>query len=277
MAYVIGVDIGGSHISAAAVENGKVICKEEAAIPGSRKEFFDALFGIISRMNPENAKSIGIGVPAPVFEGKIAEVQNLKFLSGANLKNIVEKKFKVICFVENDANAFALAESIYWNKPNLVGITLGTGLGCGIIINGRIYSGASGAAGEISRIPFGKTKLEDTANTRFIKKEFGKTGKELFELAKKGDKKALASWEIYGKSLGKALSAVIDTLNPEIIVLGGKIANAYPFFSKSMNEEIKKHVFAEAFRKLKIKKTKQWNSALAGAALCFAKSQKFRA
>ena len=270
----IGIDIGGTHISAGIASNGKASRLIKVSIPKTRKVFFSKLFGIIDSLAEPNIKNIGIGFPAPIVNGYIHEVQNLSFLGKTNLKTVVEKKYKkqkIKCFVENDANCFALAEQKYGSakgKKNVVGITLGTGLGCGIIINGNIYSGSTGSAGEISKIPYGNIgTLENSANSRFLKRTLGKNPKELYELAKKGNKNALNAWKAYGSQVGKVLSVVVNTIDPEIIVLGGKISNAYPFFKNQIMPEIRKYCFKYSSSKVRIVKSKLKNSGVIGASL----------
>jgi glucokinase len=271
MPKVIGVDIGGTHISAGVVLNGKVLVEKKVLISSvkTKKEFVDDLFGLIHTLIDKKIKRIGVGFPAPVINGQVPEVQNMPFLNRTNLKKIIEKEFNVKCEVENDANLFALGEQRFGaakGKKNIVGITLGTGLGCGIIINGEIYSGATGAAGEISRIPSRKGKIEKFVSSRFIRRVSGRDAEVLYELAKKGDKNALKTWARFGKNVGKVLSVVVDTLDPEMIVLGGKIANAYPYFSKLIMPEIKKNSFKLTSSKTRIAKAKLKNSTILGAA-----------
>ncbi|MBN2111872.1 ROK family protein [Candidatus Woesearchaeota archaeon] len=271
MARVIGVDIGGTHISAGLVSSGKVLVEKKVLISGikTKKEFVDSLFGIIGTLMDKKIKGIGIGFPAPIVDGCAPEVQNMPFLNKINLKGIIEKEFNARCEVSNDANLFALGEQKFGaakGKKNVVGITLGTGLGCGIIINGEIYSGATGAAGEISRIPSRRGKLERFASARFIRRVSGKEAELLYELAKKGDKRALRKWARFGKNVGRILTIIVDTLDPEMIVLGGKIANAYPYFSKQIMPEIEKNSFKLTYSKTRIAKAKLKNSTILGAA-----------
>lgn len=270
MPTVIGIDIGGTHISAGLVLNGKVLVEKKVFIKSvkTKKEFLESLFGLIHTIIQKKVKRIGIGFPAPIINGYVGEVQNMPFLDKLNLKKVVEKEFSVKCKVENDANLFILGEQKYGaakGKKNVVGITLGTGVGCGIVINGEIYSGATGAAGEISRIYCDKGKLENFANARFIKKTSRVDPEKLYHLAVKGDKKAKKVWGQYGKNLGKILTIIVDTLDPEMIVLGGKITNAYPFFKKTIMPEIKKHSFKLTSSKTNIVKAKL-NSDIVGPA-----------
>lgn len=270
MKNTIGIDVGGTNIAGGTVVKGKVTRRTEKATPRTKKKFISALFEVISSLKDRNTEAVGIGFPAPVEKGVACEVQNIPSLNNTNIKRAVEKKFRIKCFVENDANAFVLAEQRFGaakGKTNVAGITLGTGVGCGIIINGKIYSGNTGAAGEISRIPADGTKLENFANIRFLKKISGKSGEELYELAKKGNKRALKAWERYGRNIGKVLAVVVDTLDPEMVVLGGSISKAYPFFKKEIMPVLRKHTFRHTAKNVKIVKSKIIkDSAILGAA-----------
>jgi glucokinase len=273
MKNIIGIDVGGTNIAGGKVVNGKVISYANAPTPKTRKKFISALFEVIASLKDKNTKAVGIGFPAPIVNGVIHEVHNIPSLNNTNMKRVVEKKFRIKCVVDNDANAFALAETKFGaakGKKHVVGITLGTGVGCGIIINGKIYSGNTGAAGEISRIPVDGTKLEEFANIRFLKKISGKSGKELYELAKKGNRKALKTWKTYGKNVGEVLAVVIDVLDPEVIVLGGNLAGAYPFFKSQLMPEIRKYAFKYTASKVKVVQSKiiKDSAVLGAAALC---------
>ena len=265
----LGIDIGGSHISAAVVANGKVLAQKRVGIKiKTRKRFFTVLFDLIESLIDRKIKSIGVGFPSPIINGAAFEIHHLPYLEGVNIKKEIERKFRIKASVDNDANCFALAEAMLGagkGKKSVVGITLGTGMGCGIVIDGKIYSGNTGAAGEISKIPFKGGKLEDFANAKFLKR-WGDP-KKLEDLAKKGNKKAKKAYAEFGKNLGTALSIVINTLDPEIIVLGGKISNAYSLFRKEMINEIRKNCYKYTAKKIKIVKSKLKDSAVLGAAL----------
>ena len=231
----IGIDVGGTNISAGVVSGGNILKHIEVPVPKTKKKFISELFNVIDLLIDNSIKSIGIGFPAPFVKGVAHEVQNIPSLNKTNIKKVVESAYPVKCFVENDANAFALAEQKFGaakGKKNVVGLTLGTGLGCGIIINGKLFSGNTGAAGEISKIPADHHAVEDFVSARYIKKISKKEPKELYKLALKGNRKAKKDWLQFGNNLGAVLAIVVDVLDPEIVVMGGKISNAYNFFIK---------------------------------------------
>ena len=272
MAKIIGIDVGGSHISAGLFVNGRMTERKYVLLGkvNTRKQFFKKMFMLIDSLYDKKVKKIGIGFPAPVVNGRVFEVHNIPALDNVNVKTEISRKYKVKCKVENDANCFVLAEAKLGaakGKKNVVGITLGTGIGCGIMINGKLYSGNTGAAGEIGSVPVDGGNLESYTNAKYLKKISKKEPEELSELARKGSKRAKNAWKRYGKSLGIALAFVIDVLDPEIIVLGGKISKGFPYFRKYLMPEIKKHCFRNTASKVKIVKSKYDNSPIVGAAL----------
>ena len=256
---MVGIDIGGSHISAGIVSNGKVLkqIRVDTSKVKTRKQFFSELFRVIDVFFDKSVKSIGVGFPSPVIKGAVYEVNNMPFMNRANIKNEIRKKYRVKCKVDNDANAFALAEARFGSgkgKKSVVGVTLGTGLGCGIVLNGKVYSGNTGAAGEISIIPADHHTLEYFASAKYIKK-IGKRSKA-------------RAWRQFGANLGAAIAVVVNVLDPEIIILGGEISKSLPLFKKPMMAELKKHCYRHTFSKLRIVRSKLKDAAILGA-ICF--------
>lgn len=258
---IIGIDIGGTSIKAGKVADGKVAAVIRAETPKTRKEFIESLFSIIKCLADSGTSAVGVGFPAPVIRGTAGEVQNIPCLGGINIKNEIEKRFRIRCAVCNDADAFALAEQRMGAAKglnNVIGITLGTGIGCGIIINREIYDGKSGSAGEISRIPFRDGKLEDYTSSRFILQKSGKNPESL------GKSEV---WNEYGANVGDAVAVAINAFDPDAVVIGGGIASKYSFFAKSMLASARKNTFKSAFAKTRISKAKLEDSGIIGAAL----------
>lgn len=226
-------------------------------------------------INKAEIEGIGMGVPGPVDEnGQVLGCVNL----GWDVLNVEEEMTKLTGLkakAGNDANIAALGEM--WKGggsgyKNLVMVTLGTGVGGGIILDGEILSGVHGAAGEIGHIPMNdeeeeccgcgkKGCLEQYASAngivkitkRYLEghKEKGSslrniksyTSKEIFEEAKKGDEIALCMVDEVGKLLGKSLAAISVVIDPEVFVLGGGMSKA----GDMLLEAIKKHYIHYAF------------------------------
>ena len=177
------------------------------------------------------------------------------------MRRRLEKKIPLPVWVENDASCFALAESLIGAGKNysvVLGITLGTGLGGGLVINQKIFKGKGGAS-ELGHtiLDFHGPKCE-CGNAGCLEQFVGKKGlarlakqhhfatKEgaaLYRLAQDGNKKALRIWQVLGSFLGIGLVNAINVYDPEIIVLGGGISQAGKFFKKAMESEIKRRSF----------------------------------
>jgi len=275
---LVGVDVGGYKISAGLVVDEHVvgvttgITNHNEEIVPQIQEQIDS----VSHSRPFDG--LGIGVPGPVIdleEGMVLKSPNLKSIEGVRLKyefgNVYGWKIPIV--VNNDANCFALAESRFGagrKYKNFVGVTLGTGFGAGIIIDGRLYSGKSGSAGEFGHIPIrGSFTIEDLCSGKFFKTSYGTTGTELYQrFETKKDPEAEAAFIEFGEHLGEALSLIAYGLDPEAIILGGAIARASPLFSKSMETSLKSRM-QEQYTLPKVElSTLEHAGILGAAALC---------
>jgi len=213
---------------------------------------------------------------------------NAKF-KNIKIKKILKKKFKIKTSLDNDARCFTLAESIFGigkKYCHIIGITIGTGVGSGIIIDKKIYRGKNNTAGEIGHMtidassPFkcscGKfghfeALCSGKALVNFYKHLTGKT-KNVFEiekLAKLGDKNAKKTNALVAKYLGLGLANIINIFNPEIIIVGGGIAKIKELWQPALKEP-KKEVMYDSLRDTKIIKTNLNEDAgiLGAAMLC---------
>jgi glucokinase len=189
-----------------------------------------------------------------------------------HLKDILEAEFNIPVFVNNDANCFALGEHRCGaGKPygNILGVTLGTGVGAGVIINNKLYGGSNTGAGEIGCLPYLEHALEFYCGSAFFVEFYNTTGKEAEELAKSGDANALKIWEEFGKHMGVLVKVILFTYDPDAIIFGGSIAHAYPLFEKTMRKEMATFDYPETVKKIQILiSTRDDISILGAAALC---------
>jgi len=263
MKNLIGVDLGGTNIKTALINSkGKIIKKYETSTEAKKgtKAVINNIFSSIKQIQKGKIIGIGIGSPGPLDykKGIITNPVNLPF-ENTPLKSIIEKKFNVPVFLDNDANCFTLAEATFGQGKkyeSIVGITLGTGLGGGIIINKKIYHGRHNAA-ELGHMTINydgpKSRcgnhgcIETHVAARGIKRLYYKKSDpySIQKLAYKGNKRALDTYNRMGYYLGIGLTNIIYALDPDIIVIGGKISNSWKFFNKSMNETIKERYFAK--------------------------------
>lgn len=275
---IIGVDCGATFIKAGIVFQGKVIkqIKVKTQSQKGKKTSLNKLILAINELFGSKIKNIGIGFPAPVDtkSGLIREVNNMPGWNNVPLKNIVQKRFKVPCRIDNDANCFVLAEFGHGscqNHMNIIGLTLGTGIGMGIIINGKLYHGANGTAGEINRILYNNKWIEKIANINFFKKTGKADPADIYERMNKKrlTKKDIRLLNLYGKNLGRILQIAVYVLDPEIIILGGGLSHFFPYFKKSMKQEIKRNCYRETYKNLKVMKSDLDDAAILGAAELF--------
>ena len=269
----IGVDLGGTNIRCGLVENGKVVAKLSEPCRSDRpeNEVLEQLERLISRLIKPSVKGIGIGVPSVVDtqKGIVYNVVNIPSWEKVYLKDILEAKFNLPVFVNNDSNCFALGEySCGIGKPfrNMLGVTLGTGVGAGVIINGELYNGSNTGAGEIGCMPYLEHSYEYYCGSSFFVEFHGLTGKEAAQAASAGDTRALKIWEEFGAHIGMLVQAILYAYDPEAIVFGGSIANAYPFFFGKMREAMTGFYYPETLKKIQILISKQEDISLLGAA-----------
>ncbi|MGB5894297.1 MAG: ROK family protein, partial [Ignavibacteriaceae bacterium] len=202
---IIGVDMGGTNIGLGRVEKDQFDkCKSfDISAQGTKEKILEEIINAIYSVFDEHVAGIGIGVPSlvDVNKGIVYDVQNIPSWDEIHLKDILEEQFGIPVYVNNDANCFTIGEK-YFGKgkrfSNIVGLTLGTGLGAGIIINNRLYSGTNCGAGEFGSIPYKDQILEYYCSGQFFRKVFNIEGSVVFEKAKLGDKKALKIFEEFG-------------------------------------------------------------------------------
>jgi glucokinase len=251
MRHYIGLDVGATKIDGVLInEKGRVIRQKKILTRKTRKEFLKEIFSLIQQLKTGKISGIGIGFPGQVIDGKVIGLHNLPKIKNLNLKKIIEKKFRVKTLVDNDANCFALAEARSRKVNNLVGLTLGSGVGGGIIINGKVYRGKDGLAGEFGQIIYQGKTFEDYCSGKFFKK-------------KPFNKK---SYEKYGFHLGNLMNVIVNSLNPEILVLGGSVSKSFDLFKKSMKRNFEKSVVYPQLKKTKIVVSKLQYAGAIGAA-----------
>jgi glucokinase len=232
----------------------------------------EVLAGLISELDPTSAGAIGIGVPTivDVEKGIVYNATNIKNWKEVPLKQILEKRFGIPVFVNNDANCFIAGEK-YFGKAkgfrSVVGLVLGTGLGAGLIINDRLYEGKNCGAGEICNLPYLSHNYEYYCCGQFFKDELKTTALEIYGHAVNNDPVALKYFETFGFNLGKFIQAVLYAYDPELIVFGGSVTQAFPFFSPAMYHSMEEDfIFPNSLRNLKIEISELENVAIYGAA-----------
>ncbi len=251
MSKVIGIDIGGTKIYGIVFNNGKVVKSKFVPTPNNLESFKEQILEIILDLsNGDKITSVGIGIAGGVdpVSGVITRSPNIPFINNFNtVKFLKSRGFKKVA-VDNDANCFTRAELLVGQGKklsNFLGITLGTGIGGGIVINKNIYRGKDHNGAE-----FGHMYLEQD----FFEKEF-QVLRDSKDFVKAGE------------LIGKALASLINVFSPEAIVIGGGYGiNETAGYLASAKNEITKYIFNKK-NKTKILISKIKNSGAIGAAL----------
>jgi len=294
MDLAAGFDIGGTQIKFGLVDKkGKVFFKGSRATPRELEALGKTLENIWDEMKKRargrKILAAGFGFPG-IFspdEEMIVQSPNFPALDGFPLRPFLEKYFDLPFYIDNDANLAAYGE---WSlmsreKPgSLVFLTLGTGVGSGIILEGKIWHGQAGFAAEIGHItvnPEGERChcgnlgcLETEVSARALVRNYldalkkkektmarGITARDITLLARKGDGAARKSFERAGYFLGIGLGIIINVLNPEIIFLGGGVMAAGNLLLKPALKEARKRCFQAAFVSTKIRRARLGNDA----------------
>ncbi len=273
---ILGIDLGGTNLCLGLVDNSEVI--KMTSVPSFDRSFtleqtLDYLAEQISSVFVAGIEKIGIGVPSvvDVNKGIVYDAANIPSWKEVHLKEFLEDRFGVPVFVNNDANCYAMgAYGLYPAdaKPeSLVTVTLGTGMGIGIVDHGRLICGVNCGAGELGYLDYNGGCLEEFCSKQF----FAKYNVDSYELSKAvaaGDAEAKSIFDEFGRHLGYAITLLMYAYDPSHVVLGGGIANALPLFRDSMMETIrKKFPFSANVDKLHVDVQTSGETPIIGASL----------
>jgi glucokinase len=294
--YSIGVDLGGTNLRAAAISSdGAVLAKTSGSTKLS--EGRDVVIGdivnsieVLKSGRPQDTLAgVGIGVPGFILmeKGIIVGSNNLPDFEGFPVRDAIEARLGTKVILENDANAAAMGEK--WigagrDVNDLVLLTLGTGIGGGIILGGRVVHGYVGMAGEIGHMTvdpngnpcgcgnFGCLEKHASATAveamaQLLHLGVGATSKDVFDLAVAGNDKAKMIFEAMGRALGVALGNLVNIFNFPLYLLSGGMLPAWDFFAPTMIDEARKRSFTYRNAATRIDKAVLGNEAgLFGAA-----------
>lgn len=216
---ILGVDLGGTNVRVGLIRGDSLARVESLPITksGNAIDVINDISSLIERFANEGIIGIGIGVPSvvDVERGIVYDVQNIPSWKEVHLKDMLEEKFKVPVYVNNDANCFAVGEKYFGkgkNYKNIVGLIVGTGLGAGIVIHDKLYAGRNCGAGEFGSISFRDKNYEYYCSGQFFVNEYNTTGEELFKKAEQGDKKAINIFSMFGTNLGEAMKLIMYSI-----------------------------------------------------------------
>jgi glucokinase len=283
---VLGIDLGGTAIKLGRFgQDGTCLQSLSVATPqpATPEAVVEGMVEAIMQLDPaQQSIAIGIGTPGPVdATGRIARVAiNLEQWHDVPLADWLEAKTGRPTILANDANCAGLGEA--WlgagrRFRNLILLTLGTGVGGAIILDGKLFTGHQGAAGELGLItlnPDGpecnsgnRGSLEQYVSVGAIRRRTGLEPAQLGALAKAGDTTALTFWQTYGEDLGAGLASLIYILTPEAIVIGGGLSASAEFFFPAVQAEIESRVLPSSRAGLQLLSAELGNQAgMVGAA-----------
>ena len=277
---IVGIDIGGTKCAVITGNKAGKILDKTVFQTTKFQETYQKLFAIIEKLPPFDAIGISCGGPLDEEQGLILSPPNLSDWKNVSIVRDFSSKFSVPCKLRNDANACALAEYKFGagvGYKNIVFLTFGTGLGAGLILDGRLYSGTNGNAGEIGHMrltkngPIGfhkqgsfegycsgqgikqlgelylkKARLKGIFPLYAQKKDF--SAKDIADAARAGDVTARKIFNKCGEMLGKGLSVLVDVLNPERIIIGSIYTRCTDLLEKAMRKTLTKESLSVSLR-----------------------------
>lgn len=276
--YYIGFDIGGSSVKAVILKrtrkSGRIkILKEKIKnLPSNFKGLLELLneivveFSLIVKSNKIAGIGLALAGTLDKRREKMLNSPNIRYLNNKPLKRLFELKLKYPVKIENDVNCYLLAESkigliapsqILGRGKNVFYLTLGSGIGGALMVDGKIILGAHGAAGEVGHMLL-KLKidecldLEELASNKFIMRSLGIGSIEAERKARAGDKKAKKVFNQLSKNLGIGIANIINIFDPEAIILSGGLSLAKNLILPGIKKEVKKYVTSPAAKKTKI-------------------------
>ena len=278
---VIGLDLGASNIRGGLIHGNRIsqIHSRRIQSAGTVEEVLEDIYSIIDLLIEKEVSAIGIGVPSvvDVEQGIVYDVQYIPSWKEVHLKSILEKRYHVPVFVNNDANCFVLGE-YYFGKgagvENFIGLAIGTGLGAGVIINHRLYAGPNCGAGEFGMVDYLDHCFEYYCSGQYFQNVYNVDGQEVFDKAKDGDLQAQQWYAEMGTHLGNAIKMIMYTYDTSLIIFGGSVRHAYPFFSRTMWERINTFAYTKSLAKFRIELSELENSGILGAAGLYYNSRK---
>lgn len=291
MKYYLGFDIGGTKCAAVVGdENGNIIAKTKiptTSVSETLSELFDIAKVYVDEYQPVSV-GISCGSPLDPNEGVILSPPNLPGWDNVEIVRMVREKLGIPAVLCNDANACALAEWRFGagrGTKNMIFLTFGTGMGAGLILNGELYNGANGNAGEVGHIrldrfgavgygkrgsfegfasgggiaQLGKTaaveRLQMGMTTAYCKSYDeldGVTAKKIAEAANDGDETAREVYTLCAEMLGRGLSILVDILNPERIVIGSIYQRSAHLMRDKMDEVMRRECLPMSYNAVEI-------------------------
>ncbi|MCR4280063.1 MAG: ROK family protein [Candidatus Komeilibacteria bacterium] len=289
---IIGIDIGGTKVKLVLMRGNKVLREDKYLVKSfnTPRKFLATLIAtielILSGYDIEHCRGIGIGLAGALDQKRVKVLfpPNLALLKKLDLRRSLRGRFNLPVLLENDTNAMALGEMMFGagkGKESLVMISMGTGTGGGVCYrrDGKVslLTGHHGVAGELGRMIInfngveGRPRLSGEAeqylSAKFISRRSGKHPLKLQQEAERGVKKARQIYDELGEYLGYVLANIVHTYDPQIIVLGGGVSEAYKLFIKTAKETMKNNLMVPVETKITSSQLGDRAGAMGAAAL----------
>jgi glucokinase len=253
----LGVDLGGTQLRMGAVTADGRLLGEILSVPTGRgfgpADLVAQLAALERRIAPaldgREVAGLGIGALGVIRPGPLTQCDNLPLLNGTDLAELVAASAGRGVAIENDARCFVLAEARFGaarGARDVVGLTLGTGVGCGVMVCGRLLRGCHSEAGEAWRIPLRDEPVENHVSGAGVVRVYHAAGGRgeirdaalVARAAREGDLAARSAWRSFGHDLGFLCQSAASFLDPECLVLGGSIASAHDLFQEALAESM---------------------------------------
>lgn len=285
MRYVVGLDVGGAKIHTVIAEWDKnfLSARKAPRILTSRRiqienrknwrkffqEIVEEIEVCLKEVGEKNVERIGVGMAGPLSKAKVLlNPPNTPFRNFAILQKL-SSHFPTPVYVDNDANCFTWGEYLFGvgrNTQSMVGITLGTGVGGGIILDCRgnplLWEGNYGGAGEVGHMILdGERDFEYRCSSHAQYLWKGRDPRIIEEEARRGDKKAQEAYRIFGFWLGVGIANIVNVIEPEMVVIGGSLSKAWDVFHKAMEKSSRTYILSTQAKKTKIIRAKLGDDA----------------
>ncbi len=291
--FSIGIDVGGTNIKLGLINAaGRIKARSRLntkTFIRHKNELIDALVAAIddlivqAKLTRRQIRGIGIGLPGLINpqKGLVVFLPNIPGWNNVPLKKILEKKLGIKTFLDNDVKVITLAEWKYGagrGCENFVCMTLGTGVGSGLVLDNHLYRGEGFVAGELGHMPLnehgpacpcggfgcyeryvGNAALKRKAEQIFKNKAIDLP--DIFDLAHRGDKRAVRFWHEAAVHIGNGLVGIVNLLNPRRIIIGGGVSNNFQIFKRDVEKIIKQRSMAVQGKMVKIVKAQLGDDA----------------
>lgn len=282
--FVISIDLGGHNLRTALVDDkGEIHESSRIRVHTSREvsivmeQIVEQVRELLDRHQDKNIVSMGLALPGFVNRAKgwIYRLPNFPSWIDISIRELLQDQIDLPIVIENDANAAAMGEYHYGKGhgvDSFVMLTLGTGIGSGIIQNGEIFKGSRGVAGELGHMKLLDDEgplcgcgqrgcFEALTSGAALQRDSGFKAKELHKQSLEGNTQAQAVFQKMGVTMGRALSNIAFTLDPDVIAIGGRVSQAFDYFAPTMQKTFIEIMGEHPAKATEIVHATHWNEA----------------